>query len=312
MGLSPFFKWIKIGAGGVTGLAGDGKILLALTVLAAVAYAAAIVKRKWLTAVLLSVQAWGTIAMFWMGAFIWKVDSIHNSPDLEDNPFGAIFSMMLVSPGVGLYLGLIGGLIVATAMGFLAVRLLLTARNLKPFYASQGISCALGILLAFFVGSNQPSTSADTTSSSPFEINGGDNDAADEDRQRERERQAAIKNAYISQQMALYDVTAKYMESLLDGKVPGVLFKIRNKGDKSLNRVEVTVYFKDASGDIIAGKDFLPVLVSEYRFSGDNKPLKAGYVWQMESGKFYSAKSVPSEWKEGSINAAITDIEFAD
>lgn len=312
LGLSPFFKWIKLGAGGVTGLAGDGKILLAVTVLAAVAYSAAIVKRKWLTPVLLSVQAWGTIAMFWMGALIWKVGSILDSSDVKDNPFAAMFSTMLVSPGAGLYLGLIGGITVAGALGFLAVRLLLTVRNLKLFYASQGISCVLGILLAFFVGPDRSSTSADTTPSSPFEINAGGDDAADEERQREQERQAAVKNAYISEHMELYDVTAKNMDSLLDGKVPGVLFKIRNKGDKSLNRVEVTVYFKDASGNIIAEEDFLPVLVSKYSFSGDNKPLKAGYVWQMESGKFYSAKSVPSEWQEGSINAAITDIEFAD
>ena len=147
LGLSPFSKWIKLGAGGVTGLAGDGKILLAVTVLAAAAYSAAIVKRKWLTPVLLSVQAWGTIAMFWMGTLIWKVGSILDSPDMKDNPFAAMFSMMLISPGAGLYLGLIGGIAVAGALGFLVVRLLLTVRNLKPFYASQGIACALGILI---------------------------------------------------------------------------------------------------------------------------------------------------------------------
>jgi hypothetical protein len=158
LGLSAFFKWIKIGAGGVTGLAGDGKILLAVTVLAAAAYSAAIVKRKWLTPVILSVQAWGTIAMFWMGALIWKVGSILDSPDVKDNPFAAMFSTMLVSPGAGLYLGLIGGITVAGALGFLAVRLLLPVRNLKPFYASQGISCVLGILLAFFVGPDHTST----------------------------------------------------------------------------------------------------------------------------------------------------------
>jgi hypothetical protein len=303
---------MTFGAGGVTGLAGDGKILLAITVLAAAVYCAAIVKRKWLTPILLSVQAWGTIAVFWMGALIWKVDSLLDSPDIQDNPFAAMFSSMLISPGTGLYLGLIGGITIAGALGFLAVSLLRTVGNSRPFYATQGFACTLGILLAFFVGLDRPSTSADNTPRSPFENSVGDDDATDEERQREQGRQARVKNAYISQHMELYDVTAKYMDSLLDGKIPGVLFKIRNNGDKSLTRVEVTVYFKDASGNILAEEDFLPVLVSEYSFSGDNKPLKAGYVWQMESRKFYSAKSVPSEWHEGSINAAITDIEFAD
>ena len=158
LGLSPFFKWIKLGAGGATGLAGDGKILLAITLLAAVAYTAAIVKRKWLTPILLSVQAWGTIATFWMGALIWKFGSILDSPDVADNPFAAMFSTILISPSAGLYLGLIGGITVAGTLGFLAVRLLLTVHNLKPFYVSQGISCTLGILLAFFVGPYHTST----------------------------------------------------------------------------------------------------------------------------------------------------------
>ena len=32
----------------------------------------------------------------------------------------------------------------------------------------------------------------------------------------------------------------------------------------------------------------------------------------MEQGKFYQAKSVPSEWKEGMIEAKITNIEFEE
>lgn len=115
---------------------------------------------------------------------------------------------------------------------------------------------------------------------------------------------------YMSNNLELYDLSAKYMDSVLDGKVPGVLFKIRNTGDRSLDNVEVTVYFKDAQGNTIAEKDFNPVLVTEYAYGRDNKPLKPGYIWQMEKGKFYSAKSVPSEWREGSIEAIVTDLSF--
>jgi hypothetical protein len=122
--------------------------------------------------------------------------------------------------------------------------------------------------------------------------------------------EAKAKAAYIQQHLVLYDVQAKYMDSVLDGKIPGVLFKLRNTGDRSLDRVKVTVYFKDASGAVIHEEDYYPVSVSDFSF-GDNKPLKPGYVWQMETGKFYEAKSVPSEWQEGSEDAKITDIEFS-
>jgi type VI secretion system VasI family protein len=117
------------------------------------------------------------------------------------------------------------------------------------------------------------------------------------------------RSAYI-EKVKLYDFEARYYESVLDGRIPGVTFKLKNDGDKTLNRVEVTVYFKDAKGNTIAEEKFLPVLVREYAI-GDNKPLKPGYIWQIERGKFYTAKSVPSEWGEGSAVAAVTSVDIA-
>ncbi|TYO96769.1 hypothetical protein EDC39_11257 [Geothermobacter ehrlichii] len=117
------------------------------------------------------------------------------------------------------------------------------------------------------------------------------------------------KQAYIKK-VVLYDLKARYYDTFLEKKVPGVEFKIKNKGDKTLKKVEVTVYFKDANGTIIAEEDYYPVLVTKYSFGGNNKPLKPNYIWQMERGKFYKADSVPSEWKEGSVSAKITNIEF--
>ncbi|MEL6215653.1 MAG: hypothetical protein AAFQ99_08255 [Pseudomonadota bacterium] len=115
---------------------------------------------------------------------------------------------------------------------------------------------------------------------------------------------------YIDASLALYDLSAKYIETY-SGTKPGVLFKLRNDGQQTLDRVEVTVYFKDATGAVIAEEDFNPVLVTKYTTS-DGKPLRPGYIWQMESGKFYTAKNVPSEWQEGSIEAAITNVRFAE
>ncbi len=119
------------------------------------------------------------------------------------------------------------------------------------------------------------------------------------------EKQAYIKN------VMLYDLKAKYYKTY-SKEVPGVEFKIKNKGDRSLKKVEVTVYFKDASGTIIAEEDYRPVWVKEYFPSSDDKPLKPNYIWQKKRGGFYKADSVPSEWKEGAVSAKITNIEFEE
>ena len=116
------------------------------------------------------------------------------------------------------------------------------------------------------------------------------------------------KQSYLAN-VELYDLKTKYYETYLDKRVPGVEFKIKNKGNRTLNKVEVTVYFEDKEGNTIAEENFHPVLVSKYSYR-DNKPLKSNYVWQQERGKFYKADSIPSEWIEGAATAKITDIEF--
>jgi hypothetical protein len=106
-----------------------------------------------------------------------------------------------------------------------------------------------------------------------------------------------IKQDYIKN-LEIYDVKAHYYDTVLNGRTPGVEFKIKNNGTKTLDEVKVTVYFKDAKGNTIAEEDYTPVLVSSFSLS-NNKPLRPNYIWQMERGKFFDAKSVPSEWKEG-------------
>ena len=119
------------------------------------------------------------------------------------------------------------------------------------------------------------------------------------------------KQAYLPK-VKLYDVKSKYYKSYNSKRVPGVEFKIKNEGERTLNRVQVTVYFKDTAGTIIAETQYHPVLVSKYSYGSNNTPLKPNYIWQQDSGMFYKADSVPTEWKEGSVSASITDIEFED
>jgi DNA-directed RNA polymerase subunit RPC12/RpoP len=490
LALSPLFKWIKFGAGGVTGIAGDGKIILGVSVLAIAAYAVAVATRKWLTPILLAVQAWGTLAVFWMGGLIWKVSSILSSPDVQGNPFAALFATQ-ISPGAGLYLGLIGGIAVAGALGFLVVRRLLCVGSLKRYYVTQGVACVIGILLALSVGPDRPESkattdkgdsrapsifrSSDTWQDAPsiavgesrtfgrldvtplgtwkspvaYKVAVGDdvrkhenpvlllalrvqntsegevfapapafsdayevaevvdnfgnhslgsgicqfsdwpaNDQVGQEPEKlppggsavlvfvvaklENENASGftwrvklfVDNKFTTQRLLvsapanaihaalpknnaqavsegtlhgtvtsgakteldpkpevrektdyiklvhLYGLKAKYYTPVLDERVPGVEFKLRNTGQRTLSKVKVTVYFRDAGGNVIAEKDYHPVLLSEFSM-GPSKPLKPGYVWQIERGKFYQAKDIPTEWEEGNVQARVTEVDFA-
>jgi len=130
-------------------------------------------------------------------------------------------------------------------------------------------------------------------------VEGSPAEKVDKEAEKLREKQAYL------QKVELYDVIAKYYTTYFDERTPGVEFKIRNKGNRVLTKVKVTIYFKDASGVVIAEEDFYPV--SEYR-----KPLKPSYIWQMERGKFYKAESVPDEWEEGNFVVRISDIELQE
>jgi hypothetical protein len=132
----------------------------------------------------------------------------------------------------------------------------------------------------------------------PTQLAETNNDSAISDKKRDY-----LKN------LEIYDFKARYYETYLENRTPGVEFKIKNNGTETLEMVKVTVYFKDAQGNTIAEENYTPVLVSSFSLS-DNKPLKPNYIWQLERGKFYTAKSVPSEWKEGAAEIRITDLRF--
>ena len=111
--------------------------------------------------------------------------------------------------------------------------------------------------------------------------------------------------------MKLYDLETGLYDTYLDKRVPGVKFKLKNEGDQALTRVEVTVYFKDAAGATIYEESFVPVSVNSFSLE-NHGPLRPGYIWELERGKFYTAKSVPTEWKPGAAEARITDLAFSE
>jgi hypothetical protein len=92
------------------------------------------------------------------------------------------------------------------------------------------------------------------------------------------------------------------------GQVTNIPGDAKNEGDLTLSRVEVTVYFKDATGKTIHEESFVPVSVKSFR--PDNRgPLRPGYIWEPERGTFYTAKTVPTEWRPGAAQARITDLD---
>ena len=112
---------------------------------------------------------------------------------------------------------------------------------------------------------------------------------------------------YLENKIQLYDLNAEYYDTFLEDNIPGVTFKLKNNGERTLTEISVTVYFKDSEGNVIFEEDYNPVLISDY---SDDKPLKPNYIWSLNKDKFYKAESVPSEWEEGEVSAKITDIEF--
>jgi hypothetical protein len=80
---------------------------------------------------------------------------------------------------------------------------------------------------------------------------------------------------------------------------------IRNLGNRTLNKVEMIIYFLDKDSMPIFEETYSPVWVSEYSFGVSNKPLKPNY-----SRRFgYSIEDVPPDWAK-KVRAEITDIKF--
>lgn len=172
LALSPLFKWITFGAGGVTGIQGDGKYVLALSIAAIAASSFAIFTRRRFSLLVLASQAWGTIAVILMGSLIWKIGSIFDDPKIGGNPFTAILATQ-IGPGAGLYMGLIGGILAAGALGFIIVRHLHENGKIRSYYISQTIAVGLGIGIAILLGSNM-SKARSSDSLTPLTSTDGD------------------------------------------------------------------------------------------------------------------------------------------
>ena len=108
------------------------------------------------------------------------------------------------------------------------------------------------------------------------------------------------------------EFVARRIDTYSSKNVPAIRISIKNNGERSLDEVKVTFYFRNQSGEIIYEDDYRPVFVSEYSFGGDNEPLKAGQIKEMAEGKYYTLGSPLSEWQDGNATAKVVDFKFSE
>lgn len=82
--------------------------------------------------------------------------------------------------------------------------------------------------------------------------------------------------------------------------------KLRNTGDRSLDVVEITIYFLDSAGNRIGEEQYYPVNTMAY--SGDDSPLRPNYV---RDWGYVVESDAPSDWDK-TVEVAVTDVEFSD
>lgn len=300
---------------GNVNLFNNGTNLIGIDLLVLAALSAALTAKHRLRDVMWPGIAAAIILLYEFGSLQLRLSQMRESvaKELAGNPFasfaqGAVSAIQL--QWGWLVLGLGAGLLVYAALSATKVE------DDPAIDLRDGVSravAAISLLLLLFAPAwdwfNRSSESAGEIASTPVPTNTNisDSDASTNSAQGPSAEEAA----YIKQNLRLYDLEAKYYDSMLDGRVPGVDFKIQNNGSRTLNGVTVRVVFYDATGNPIAEEEYHPVIVSDYSYGSDNTPLRPHYIWQQERGQFYQAKNVPSEWAAGKASATITDIEFA-
>lgn len=281
--------------------------LLILAVLSAVLAA----KPETLRHMLWPSLAAAAIIIFSLGMLMFRLAGMRDSlQELEGNPFAGFAHAAVAAVQVQwgwLVLGAGAGLLIYAALASASSEDGREAAARDPLgKVSIAISAlaVIAVLLAQFASGtlNGLSTHEASTPSSPSATSSSAVDA-------NANGPTAEEMAYIRDSLQLYEFEARYFDSYLDGRVPGVVFKIKNNGNRTLSRVRVRVVFRDANDQPIAEEDYTPV--SEYSYDGSSL-LRPNYIWQQERGRFYTAQRVPSEWEAGNAVATITEIEFLD
>jgi len=115
---------------------------------------------------------------------------------------------------------------------------------------------------------------------------------------------------YIENYLELSDAKVSICQSY-DYSGPGLVdVAIKNNGDKTVNLIEVTVYFKDDKGAYCAERTY--TIFNTQFFFDRNEPLKPNYSWQQPSDKFMKIESLTSDIDITNYEVKITKVEFGE
>ena len=152
------------------------------------------------------------------------------------------------------------------------------------------LTAALWGFLAGFVGSlTRPSRQV---SSSPSSAAG---ESPNEPSQATSEQSAYLSKILVSKVSVGKDVLGRM----------GIFGEVKNSGDHTLKKVEITIYCLGPDGKPVFEKTYTPVLVSAMSFGDSNQPLKPGYSRQFG----VKMDDAPSEWTK-KVDVKVTQVEF--
>jgi len=312
LAFSPLLHWVKIFTGGMLGISGDGKIVLAISLISVALVAVAFHTQKHLRYALVAAAAWGTVATFWMAGLIYRVANIVRLSETADNPFAVAFATQ-ISPGAGLYIGLAASIAAAACFILAECRSANGSSGLER-HGLVGLSQALAVMvgLGLIVFSGAPvGGGAQRESMAPGGAEMSDLLKKSADPATSVPKRAPKPDPRIAAEMRAYLTNVKLRnvtvgKTVLGGK--GIFGEVKNLGSRTLKRVSIVVYCLDDQGKAIFDKDFHPLWVSDSGFSmRDDKPLKPNY-----GEKFgYGLDDAPSGWK-GKVRVQVTAVEFAD
>lgn len=113
---------------------------------------------------------------------------------------------------------------------------------------------------------------------------------------------------YINEYLEIKSYEIKEYRDILGDVVPGIgNISLKNKGNRDISELTITVYFQDVDGKNIAEDVFL--IIGGIHFTNT---LKANYFWKLDDDIFYEFKNLTSEVNLNRHRVKITEIKFAD
>lgn len=144
---------------------------------------------------------------------------------------------------------------------------------------------------------------ADTSLTRLFEY--GSNQMVTPETITENEKKKDEEKEYISQNIELTDYIVEMCKGY-SGTVPGIKdISIKNNGTKDIESLTVTIDFFDETGTTIASKDLVVLGMFD-------DPIKAGYSWKMENGKFYEIENLAENVIVEKCKAYISEARFIE